>query len=198
MTIVITGWQSRITEEFRQILPTKEVVIHGKPLEPNFPVTAERYFFCHGLLRPKRIADQTDAEIAEGLEVNFHSIACACDRIIETTDFARICIIGSESGYRGSFDENYAAAKAKLHGYIETKELRTPGQQIVGISPGIIEDAGMTLRRTDVENLERRKQEHPKKRFLLAREVAQLAKTLLYFQSDHITGVVIRMHGGLR
>lgn len=198
MTIVITGWRSTIAEEFRRLLPTKEVVFHGKPLEIEFPLNADRYFFCQGLLRSKPIMHQTRAEMQEGLEVNVRSIVKICDALFAQARPVRICIMGSESGYQGSFDENYAAAKAQLHHYIENREPTHGAQQIVGISPGIVGDAGMTIRRQDVEALDRRRREHPKGRFVTSLEVAQLAKTLLYFQSDFITNVVIRMHGGLK
>lgn len=194
MTIVITGWRSAIAEEFRQILRSAEVTVHGKPMEPGFPIDVQRYLFCQGLLRPKRIEDQTEAEIKEGIEVNYASIVRACDLIFASNEFARVCIIGSESGYRGSFDENYASSKALIHSYIETKRL-APHQQLVGISPGIIGDCRMTTSRTDVDNLIRRRDEHPKKRFLEAAEVASLARTLIYFQ-PYICNVVVRMHGG--
>jgi NAD(P)-dependent dehydrogenase (short-subunit alcohol dehydrogenase family) len=196
MTIVITGWGSRIASEFRDMLPSKEAVFHGKPLEPDFPIDADRYFFCQGLLRPKSIKDQTRAEIREGLEVNCNSIIRVCDAIFARKRPVRIAIMGSESGYRSSFDENYAAAKAQLHHYIQNRKPTGPAQQIVGISPGIIGDAGMTIRRLDVETVDRRAREHPKGRHITSREVANLVKNLLYFQSDFITNVVIRMHGG--
>ncbi|AZO29411.1 SDR family oxidoreductase [Mesorhizobium sp. M1B.F.Ca.ET.045.04.1.1] len=195
MTIVITGWRSAIAEEFRRLLRSNEEIVHGKPMEPNFPLGAERYLFCQGLLRPKRIEDQTDAEIREGIEVNFASIVRACDLIFATNVLARVCVIGSESGYRGSFDENYASAKELLHAYVEKKRL-SQLQQLVAISPGIIGDCRMTTSRTDVENLIRRREEHPKRRFLEASEVAAMARTLLYFQ-PYISGTIIRMHGGL-
>ncbi|RWD00185.1 MAG: SDR family oxidoreductase [Mesorhizobium sp.] len=196
MTVVITGWRSAIAEEFKRLLPSAEDAIHGKPMEPNFPIDAQRYLFCQGLLRPKRYEDQTEAEIKEGIEVNYASIVRACDLILARGEFARICIIGSESGYRGSFDENYASSKALIHRYIESKRLTSPHQQLVGISPGIIGDCRMTTSRTDVENLIRRREEHPKRRFLEASEVAAMARTLLYFQ-PYISGTIIRMHGGL-
>lgn len=195
MTIVITGWRSAIAEEFRRLLRSNEEIVHGKPLEPNFPLGAERYLFCQGLLRPKRIEYQTDAEIREGIEVNFASIVRACDLIFASNTLARVCVIGSESGYRGSFDENYASAKELLHAYVEKKRLSSQLQQLVAISPGIIGDCRMTTSRTDIVNLERRRLEHPKKRFLLAAEVAAMARTLLYFQ-PYVSGTVIRMHGG--
>lgn len=194
MTIVITGWRSRISEEFRRILFPAEVAVHGKPMDSNDPPEAERFFFCQGLLRSKSINDQTASEIAEGRQVNFLSIVRWIDALVARQKPVRICVMGSESGYRGSYDEVYAESKALLHRYIETKEL-FPHQQLVGISPGIIEDAAMTLRRQDVERLDRRRLEHPMRRFLASEEVARMAKTLLYNQ-PYVSGTMIRMHGG--
>ena len=196
MTICISGWRSKIAEEFRALLPRDEETIWGKPCEPDFPM-ADRYLFCNGLLRPKRMEDQTQDERGEGWLVNFVSITTQCDWIIRANENARICVIGSESAYRDSFDGIYAVSKQAVHSYIEGKKLRSPGQQLVAISPGIIEDCGMTTRRLDTGNLDRRRAGHPKGRFLRAREVALLAHHLIY-ENEYISGTVIRMHGGLR
>lgn len=196
MTVVITGWRSKIAEEFRALLPTNEPAVWGKPLEENFPVNVERYLFCQGLLRPKRTEDQTQDEIREGYEVNYASIVRRCNQIFAQVPHARVCIIGSESAYRGSFDGIYHQAKAMVHSYVEKKEL-SQFQQLVAISPGIIADCTMTTSRKDIDNLQRRRDEHPKKRFLFAQEVAALAKTLLYMNfTTYISGTVIRVHGG--
>ncbi|MHB1086135.1 MAG: SDR family oxidoreductase [Minisyncoccota bacterium] len=194
--IVITGRRSQIAIQFISLLPCEEAVVPGSVVAsvdgilPN----ADRYLFCQGLLRPKRFHEQTPAEVEEGYRVNCSSITEACDHIFSVNARARICIIGSESGYRGSYDGTYAAAKADLHGYIESVSIG-PLQQIVGISPGIISDAGMTTRRTDTENLERRRTEHPKRRFLTSAEVAEMAFFLLY-RSEYVSGTIVRMHGG--
>lgn len=141
--------------------------------------------------------DQSEAERNEGWTVNFISIACACDWIISGNPHARICIIGSESAYRGSFDETYAVAKHAMHMYVEGRKLKSPTQQLVAISPGIIGDCGMTTRRRDVANVARRRREHPKGRFLMARDVARMAQVLLYGDGmDYVSGTVVRMHGG--
>ena len=196
MAIVISGWRSRIAEEFRTLLPSGEEALWGRPTEPDFP-TADRYLFCNGLLRPKSMEDQTVEERDESWLINFISIAAQCDWIIAGNPKARICVIGSESAYRDSFDGTYAVSKQKLHGYVNSKKLRAWGQQLVCISPGIIEDAGMTTRRHDTKNLEHKRTAHPMGRFLMAREVASLAIHLLY-ENQYISGTVVRMHGGLR
>lgn len=194
--IVITGWRSAIAVEFRRIIGVGEMPQRGDWLNDQnaFPLHAERYLFCQGLLRPKRFHEQTADEVREGYRVNCASVIGACEAIFACNDRARVCIIGSESGYRGSFDGTYAAAKGDLHGYVERKAIG-PHQQLVAISPDIIGDAGMTMRRSDADNLERRRLEHPKGRFLSSAEVAEMAKFLL-FGSDYVTGTIVRMHGG--
>lgn len=193
--IVITGWRTTIAQEVRMGLqPWQGPAVQGKPLAPGFPLNASHYLFCQGLLRAKPQSEQTTAEIEESWLVNFLSIRDLCDQIFEIGN-ARICVIGSESAFRGSYDDVYAAAKRELHNYVSTKRLKG-SQQLVAVSPWIISDAGMTTRRLDRQNLELKRQEHPKRRFLTANEVARTAMTLL-FGTDFISGTVVRMHGGL-
>lgn len=194
--IVITGWRSRIAEELRALLPAGEHAVRAEV--GGAVLEAERYFFCQGLLRDRPAAEQTQAEAEESVRVNLGSIAVAVAEILKRRQPTRICIIGSESGYRGSHDDHYASLKAELHELIEETPLTHPGQQLVGIAPSIIGDAGMTLRRTDTERLEARRRAHPKKRFVTSFEVASLAHYLLYGPADYITGTVIRMHGMTR
>lgn len=193
--IIITGWRSQIAREFRGMLPAEEAAVPGSSTDGRLP-NADRYLFCQGLLRPKPFHEQTPDEVHEGYWVNCGAIIAACDGIFERNERARVCVIGSESGYRGSFDGTYAAAKADLHRYVETKPLNQ-FQQLVGISPGIVENAQMTTRRTDAENLDRRRAEHPKRRFLTSREVAEVAYFALYQASDFLSNHVVRLHGGL-
>lgn len=187
--LAVTGYNSRIVQELIQLVPDAVVPIEKATAE------CHRYLFCAGILRPKRLREQVAAEIAEAMNVNLIRPMQLCDGILDLNDHARICIIGSESGYTWSHDGTYAAAKAALHRYVETKKLK-PGQQLVCVAPSIIEDAGMTLRRTDTENLDRRRQENPKKRFLKAVEVARMVHFLLYVDEGYTTGTVIRMNGG--
>lgn len=193
--IVVTGWGSSIAQRFRARLPAEDFE-RGAPLEAPLRLDAERYLFCQGLIRPKAAVDQTDAEITESIRVNYSSIVRTCNAIFAANKAARICVIGSESGYRGSFDGVYASAKMTLHRYVETKAL-CPGQQLVAISPWIIADTRMTDARADKAALLERQLSHPKQRLLTPGEVAGMAIALL-FGSDFVSGTVVRMHGGLR
>ena len=196
--IVITGHTSKIAEEFEKAAQSFALVPFDlykcRVPDDDFLLDANYYLFCQGLLRPKKMQDQTEAERTEGFEVNLDSIVRACDAVLAVNESARICIIGSESAYKGSFDDVYAVSKMLIHSYVERKKL-APGQQLVAISPGIIEDAGMTTRRTDQDTLNFRRAMHPMGRFLQSREVAEFAHHLLFHQ-PYIRNTVIRMNGG--
>lgn len=194
--LAVTGIRSRIVEELRPLLPEGEEVVRIDDDNINLPI-CERYLLCAGLLRPKRMAEQSRKERAESMEVNLLRPVALCEQILEWNDAARICIVGSESGFSWSYDGTYAAAKAALHRYVETKELK-PNQQLVCVAPSIISDARMTQVREDLQNLENRRENHPKKRFLKSVEVARLIHFLLYVDEGYLSNTVIRMNGGGR
>lgn len=190
--LAVTGIRSNIVRELRGLLPEGETV--ADVYQPC-ATGADRYFLCAGVLRPKPLADQSADEITESLAVNLIRPMQVCDTILANYDKARIVVMGSESGYSWSHDGAYAAAKAALHRYVETKKLK-PHQQLVCVAPSIIEDTGMTMARTDLTNLARRKLEHPKQRFLKAIEVARLVHFLLYVDEGYVCNTVVRMNGG--
>lgn len=193
--IAIRGAGSVIVQRLAALLPKGECIVKVDRWEAP-PMDALRYLFCQGLIKPKRITEQTDNEIAESFLVNAGRIIKECDQIIEGNDLARICVVGSESGFVGSFDGAYAVAKAALHCYVETKRLRTPRQQLVCIAPTIIWDAAMTQVRDDLETVEARGRAHPKGRWLTAREVARLIHFCLFVDEGYLSGVVLRFNGG--
>lgn len=162
------------------------------------PIEGGRYLFCQGLIRQKRREDQEESEILETLRVNYADVVWQCERLLKSNQNARICVIGSESAFKGSFDETYAESKRMLHRYVETKRLKYPGQQLVCVAPTCIEGSGMNLRRNEDGKavLAERLKTHPKGRWLQADEVARLVHYLLYIDDGYITNVVIRMNGG--
>lgn len=192
--IAIHGIASRLAQAVLPLLPEDEEV---RPVERGEVLAAaERHLFCRGLLRPNKITEQDYEEIAESFVANAARTISVCDRVIAANDTARICIIGSDSGFSWSHDGAYAASKAALHRYVETKKLRTPHQQLICIAPGIIGDASMTLRRTDEKRLEERRQAHPKRRFLTCAEVARWVHFVLYVDAGYMTNQVVRINGG--
>lgn len=193
--LAIVGYGSRIAKELRELLDGDYEKEIRRATYADCPVNYHRYLFCAGYLLPKRLLDMTYAEQNETIEANLLGVMRCCEDILRHNNSARICVLGSESGYAGSYNQLYSAAKAGLHRYVETKKLLV-GQQLVAISPSIIGDAGMTLRRKDTEILEDRRKRHPKGRFLISLEVARVIRFLLYEDEGYITNTVIRMHGG--
>jgi NAD(P)-dependent dehydrogenase (short-subunit alcohol dehydrogenase family) len=194
--LAVTGYRSRIVEELRKLLPPEEEVVRVFDINRDEPVgPCNRYLLCAGLLRPKGILEQTEADLIQSMDVNCLTPIRLCDAVLARNDRARIVVMGSESGFSWSYDGAYAAAKAALHRYVETKKLR-PNQQLVCVAPSIISDCEMTLARKDVDNLQKRMDAHPKQRFLLAREVARMIHFLLYDDEGYTTGTVVRMNGG--
>lgn len=194
-SVVITGIKSRIAYNFIRSLKD-ETVIGIRCEDIKDFLEEDMYLFCQGLLYPKLIEEQTQAEQEASIYTNYQSIKDACEMLLETNPNCRICIIGSESAYRGSYDGSYAEGKKMIHEYVQDAKIRFKNQQIVAISPTIILDASMTRNREDQENVIHRMKQHPKERWLFASEVAMMAKTLLYEQ-PYINKTVIRMHGGL-
>lgn len=192
--IAINGMGSQIAKELLALLPEGEEAV-GYKLPGRAPIEADRFVFCQGYLAGKSAGEHDDHSAGETFTVNFLDIAAACDRIFAGLDHARVVVVGSQSGFSGSYDTAYAGAKAALHTYVETKRLG-PEQQLVAVAPGIVADGGMTTRRKDQRDLVQRELSHPKGRFLLACEVARLIRFLLYDDSGYLSGTVIRMHGG--
>ena len=106
--------------------------------------------------------------------------------------------MGSDSGYKWSYDGAYAAAKAALHRFIECKRLKYPNQQLVGVAPSCIEDSesvkarGPDGKRALIERI----RDHPKQRWVTSFEVANMIHHLLVCDRGYTSGVVIRMNGG--
>lgn len=192
--IAIRGFSSALARAVIDILPPNETAV---PVERGgCNTTAVRHLFCQGVLTSKSIREQSRAEIAESFWANAAMTIRQCDLILGVNPEARICIVGSESGFAWSYDGAYAAAKAAVHRYVETKPGLRPDQQIVCLAPSIISDAGMTTRRADHDKLVSREASHPKGRFLICAEVARWIKFLLYEDTGYATGVVIRLNGG--
>lgn len=167
-----------------------------KVIDEKVPDDLDRYFFAAGFLAGSPIRMQSDDDLFNTFAANFAAVVARIDRIIDVNDRARIVVMGSYSGIAGSFDMAYAGSKAALHLYIETKKLRAPGQQLVGIAPTIIWDTGMTQRRDDLEETKIRGKARRRQRWLMAEEVARIVDFILYCDTGSLSNVVIPMTGG--
>lgn len=190
MTIGITGANSTIAQHFERLIGDDHV-IKGQP--NRIAHTFERYLVCTGYLAGATLREIRESDYQRTWSLNFIYIARMCDRIFANNPVAKICVMGSESGFSGSHDMAYAGAKAAMHLYVKTKHLTHPDQMIVALAPHIIMDTGMTQRRDDHFELEQRAKCNRMGRWLNASEVAAEAYRLLYHSSPAISGQVIRM-----
>lgn len=198
--LYVTGKNTTIVKAVEELVPdyVTRLNLNASAFYPvAIPSDCDRLVLAAGMLHQKTIKDQSESEIRESLAVNLISAMQICEAALYALPRVRICVIGSESGFSGSFDKTYAVAKAGLHSYVENRALK-PHQQLVAVAPSIIVDSGMTARREDRNSLFRRAQDHPKKRLLAAVEVARLVHFLLYVDEGYITNTVIRMNGGQR
>lgn len=165
-------------------------------LTSEIELDIDYYIFCNGILYPKRINSQSSYEIYRSLSINLISIVRLCDYILENNDKAKIIIIGSESGKKGSFDTTYFLSKAAMKKYVEERHINFASQQLLLISPSVISDSGMTLRRADRNNLDKNMKDHPKGRFLTVGEFSDFVCSIVNNRLDYITNTEIEINGG--
>jgi NADP-dependent 3-hydroxy acid dehydrogenase YdfG len=139
--IAVTGRNTTIVKELSLYEPVERIEKGSLPLTAQFVLAA-------GVLVGKRISDMTAIEAYETVNVNLIETMRICERILSTIPTARICVVGSCSGIKGSYDQLYGASKAGIHHYIKTRKVLDT-QQLVAVSPCIIRDSGMTERRSD-------------------------------------------------
>lgn len=164
--IGVTGRRTTIVEALSQFDQIERI-------EPNgLPRGVDKFVLAAGVLIGKRLLDLSPVDAYETVQANMVSPMRLCEQILATIPTARICVVGSCSGIKGSFDELYAASKAGLHQYVKTRKVGEH-QQLVAVAPIIIADSGMTRRRSDYpEVLEKRET-------VTAKEVAAVIYGLL-------------------
>lgn len=158
--------------------------------------TPDYLFLNHGLLVGDKLKDYNDQEIIKALYVNLVSVAMVLERLVLINKM-RTVVMSSISGKVGSYDTLYATTKAGVDLLIKSFAPQLPSDsRLNAISPGIIEDAGMTTVRNDLDVLAAKKQKTPTKVFCSSMEVAQLSYYLL-FEARNLTGENLNVNGGV-
>ena len=188
--IGITGRRSTIAQEFVDICG--DMVSYGTLYD--LPYYLDKYLICHGVMHGKSARQMEDSEAIETIVVNFSAIVKFLDKLFDINPHAKVCVLGSESGNKGSYDTIYAGSKAAMHLYVETKQLEYPGQHLVCVAPTIVSDSGMTKRRIDLDATIERGKQRRIGRWLNAHEVAEVCNFSL--DQPGLCNTVIRMNGG--
>lgn len=211
MIIDLFGANSKIIKELSLMLDNSDKIkkvnkfdrnkldfsnITQEQLKSAINLSSDYYIISVGVLYPKRILEQSEEEINLSINVNLLSIVKICDYLLENNDKAKIIIVGSESGKKGSYDTTYFLTKAALSAYVKERKITSENQQIVIVSPSVIQDAKMTTSREDHDNININRDAHPKKRLLNSVEVANVIFFLIESGLDYITNTEIEVNGG--
>jgi short-subunit dehydrogenase len=211
--ICIIGSSSSVSKEFVKLLDKREatIVTVGRSknddvfLDINYnnydqvnliPMDCDRYLITLGYLLSKKITDQTTDETLNSIAINLLFPVKLIEEIFEVNSKARIIILGSESGFKGSYDTSYFIAKAGISSYVREKHIKFPEQQLVMVAPSVILDTKMTQQRDDLDKVLDRALSLPKKRYLLSKEVAESLYFLFFIDQGYINNEVINMNGG--
>ena len=114
------------------------------------------------------------------------------------TDNARICVIGSQLGTRGSpHGADYSASKAALSIWARSlaQSLAPEGKRVNVVAPGFVDTD--ILAGDSPEKRASREQEVPLKRVGTPEDIAGVVSFLVGDKSSYITGAVIHVNGGL-
>lgn len=188
--LAVTGLNTTIVQSYLTMRPQTVVRISARPSlahpTPELKVPhADRYILAAGVLTPATLLKQTEKQIVDSLCVNFVNVVRICEEILHNVEHARVCVIGSESGINWSFDDTYAASKAAVHRYVETRGVKRK-QQLVCVAPPIISDSGMTRRRHDYPTVLQTR------RSVTSKEVAEVIDSFFSSEID-LNNIVVRM-----
>jgi 3-oxoacyl-[acyl-carrier protein] reductase len=114
------------------------------------------------------------------------------------TENARICVIGSQLGTRGSpHGADYSASKAALSTWARSlaQSLAPEGKRVNVVAPGFVDTD--ILAGDSPEKRASREQEVPLKRVGTPEDIAGVVSFLVGDKSSYITGAVIHVNGGL-
>lgn len=150
-----------------------------------------------GVMLAKCLAEAELEDIQETMNVNIitpmHLITLVLPRMAKDS---LIMMIGSQSAYKGSYDDLYAISKAAIHGLVGTLAPKlAPDIRIINVAPGIATGTRMTDRRSD-EDLARAAERVPLKRLTSANEVAKACFDLSGETFCYMTGNTVDLNGG--
>ena len=152
---------------------------------------------CAGIMQSKSLFDATVDDMEEIVNVNLLSAMVAVSRLAKNfKPNATIVLYGSQSGFKGSFDDGYAITKDAIHALTRTASLKlAPRNRIVAIAPGITLDTRMTQNRK-ADDLAQMTRQVPMQRLGRPRELAEITYFVLSDCCASMSGCTIDVNGG--
>ena len=206
--ILVTGGSSKIGKEFIKLLPKNIVINSPKRSEwdlsknkfnkkqLNLIKKSDKIVILHSKLSSKSHLKKSLKDITNQICINLTSIIRICEIALNTNPKARIIILGSESGLKGSYDIIYALTKSSIHKYVEERKIKYKDQQLLCLAPSTISDGKMTLKRKDKKNVKKSININPKKRGINSKEISIFIYKLLFEITDYVSNTTIHINGG--
>tara|TARA_B100001248_G_scaffold46753_1_gene29774 strand:- start:1123 stop:1770 length:648 start_codon:yes stop_codon:yes gene_type:complete len=206
--ILVTGGSSKIGKEFIKLLPKNIVINNPKRSEwdlsknkfnkkqLNLIKNSDKIVILHSKLSSKSHLKKSLKDITDQICINLTSIIRICEIALSTNPKARIIILGSESGLKGSYDIIYALTKSSIHKYVEERKIKYKDQQLLCLAPSTISDGKMTLKRKDKKNVKKSININPKKRGINSKEISIFIYKLLFEITDYVSNTTIHINGG--
>jgi|TARA_Y100000996_G_scaffold407503_2_gene385178 3-oxoacyl-[acyl-carrier protein] reductase len=153
----------------------------------------------HGRYDRVQATDLQLNQLRSTMETNFEGAFLVWKAVQPTlAKDARICVIGSQLGTRGSsHGADYSASKAALEVWARSlaQAVASQGQRVNIIAPGFVDTD--ILAGDSTEKRRNREQEVPLKRIGTPEDIASTVSFLCGDDSSYITGAVIHVNGGL-
>ena len=206
--ILVTGGSSKIGKEFIKLLPKNIIIKNPNKIEwdlsknkfnrkqVNLIKKSDKIVILHSKLSSKPHLKKSLKDITNQICLNLTSIIRICEIALNSNPQARIIILGSESGLKGSFDIIYALTKSSIHKYVEERKIKYKNQQLLCLAPSTISDGKMTLKRKDKKNVKKSININPKKRGIKSKEISIFIYKLLFEITDYVSNTTIHINGG--
>lgn len=149
-----------------------------------------------GVMVSKCLTEASADDIMRTMSVNLVSPMVAISQLSDNFTENSVCLlIGSQSAFKGSYDDLYATSKAGIHGLVGTVAPKlAPKTRIIDLAPGITINTRMTENRA-ADDLEPARQRIPMKRFLQPEEVAKVCYHLISDDFSYMTGNTVDLNG---
>lgn len=205
--LLVTGCSSRIYQGLAQVLPEW---IEAVPLpredcdmslqrdidaKATLIRSCDYFVLLHGTLSSQEFLTRSEQDVLDSISVNVMSVVRICELALQSNPRARILVMGSESGRKGSYDIPYWLAKSALHSYVRERRLAHPLQQLVCLAPSMVLETRMTESKPPAL-VQAAEQQTPKLRGLSVPEVCQAIHHLLFVDQGYTTNTVIEINGG--
>jgi NAD(P)-dependent dehydrogenase (short-subunit alcohol dehydrogenase family) len=160
-----------------------------------FFTESDTVVYLSSILRAKRLEDQSDIEWHESFLINTILPIRIVKYLNEHFENFTFCYIGSESAYKGSFDDTYFLSKSCTQTFIEKFKLKSEKSRIFTIAPSTVL-SGMTLNRKDKERLEDYKLKMRNKRFISLEEISKIIIELSSDKFQYLSNETVNLNFG--